>query len=151
MQAPELGHDLLFSAPLAVLIERAHHGIQHVLVAKRLWEEVDGSSLHRFHRHRNVAMAGHEDDRNVNARLGQDVLKLKAVYAWQPDIEHKTTGSIRKLALKKCRGRAEYFDMKVHRLKQVGQSRPHGFVIVNDENDLFGVLFHDQSPSPINR
>jgi len=45
-------------------IERAHHGIQHVLVAERAWgQEVDGSSPHRFHRHRNVAMSSHEDDR----------------------------------------------------------------------------------------
>jgi hypothetical protein len=87
----------------------------------------------------------------MNARLGQDVLKLQTVYARQPDVEHKTTGNIRKLALEKCCGRAEYFDPKVHRSKQVGQRHPHRFVIVNDENDLFGILFHNKPPGLINK
>ncbi len=51
------------SRPIAV-----DNGVQHVLVAKRLGQEVDRSGLHGPHRHRDVAVAGHEDDRDVDIR-----------------------------------------------------------------------------------
>ena len=47
------------------------HGVEHVLVAERLGQEVDGAGLHGAHRHRDVAVAGHEDDRDVGVGLRQ--------------------------------------------------------------------------------
>jgi hypothetical protein len=41
--------------------------------------------------------------------------------------------------------------MKAHGLKQVRQRRPHRFVIVNDENDLFGIALHSQPSGLINK
>src|ERR1700721_2010248 len=57
-------------APLSIPLDRRHYGIEHVLIAKWLSQEIDCSSLHDPNGHRNVAMAGHEDNWNVNYRFG---------------------------------------------------------------------------------
>jgi hypothetical protein len=54
---------------LAIPFNRRHHRIQHILVAKRLGQEIDRPALQGPDGHRNVALACHEDDRNVNVRL----------------------------------------------------------------------------------
>src|SRR3977135_1661327 len=51
-------------------------GIQHVLVPKRFDQEIDSSSLHGPDGRRNIAMAGHENDWDVNIRLGELDLKV---------------------------------------------------------------------------
>src|SRR5882762_637288 len=84
--------------------------MEHLLMAERLGQEVDCSGLHRLDRHRNIAMTRHEDDRDVDTRLGQFDLKVEAAHSWQSDIEHQTTGDIRKAALQKFRGRPEHLD-----------------------------------------
>ena len=64
-------HDYLVRlAPLSIPVDRRHYGIEHVLITKRLGQEIDRSSLHGPDGHRNVAMAGHEDNWNVNFRFG---------------------------------------------------------------------------------
>jgi|GraSoi_2013_20cm_1033751.scaffolds.fasta_scaffold45452_1 hypothetical protein len=42
---------------------RRRHRVDHVLIAKRLWQEVDRTGLHSPHRHRDVAMSGRRHDR----------------------------------------------------------------------------------------
>ena len=41
------------------------HRVEQFLVVERLGEEIDGAGLHRPHGHRDVAVAGDEDDRDV--------------------------------------------------------------------------------------
>src|SRR3984957_11165623 len=57
-------------APLSIPLDRRHYGIEHVLITKRLGQEIDRSSLHSPDGHRNVAVARHEDNWNVNFRFG---------------------------------------------------------------------------------
>src|SRR5262245_49788342 len=68
-----------------VVPEGCSYGIQHVLIAKRLGQEVDGTRLHGAHRHRYVAMPGHEDDRDADIGLLELGLEIQPAYAWQPD------------------------------------------------------------------
>src|ERR1700737_3404023 len=86
--------DLADFAPLPVPFNRRHHRIQHVLIAKRLGQEIDSSALHGPDGHRNIAMAGHEDDWNVNVRLGQLALKIQAVFSGQPDANPTPAGDL---------------------------------------------------------
>src|ERR1700733_8999294 len=62
--------DLVGLASLTIPLDRRHHSVQHLLVAKWFSQEIDRSALHGPDGHRNVAMAGHKDDRNMNVRLG---------------------------------------------------------------------------------
>ncbi|EEF25473.1 conserved hypothetical protein, partial [Ricinus communis] len=79
--------------PPGIGIERGGHGVEHVLVAKGLGEEVDGAGLHGAHGHRDVAMAGHEDDRHVRpACLAQGLLECEAALAAQAHVEHQARG-----------------------------------------------------------
>ena len=69
--------------------------IQQVLIAERFREELDRSSLYCLDGHRDVAISGYKDNRNVNVRRRQLTLKIEPASAGQPDIEHKASGSFR--------------------------------------------------------
>ena len=62
---------LLRCPACTITLDGERHRIQHVLIAKRLCQEVDGAGLHRAHRHRNVAVAGHEYDWKMDSRLDE--------------------------------------------------------------------------------
>ncbi len=65
------------------------HRVEHLLLAERFGQEIDGARLHRLHGHRDITVASHEDDRDVDGCLGQLDLKVEPTRAWQPDIEHQ--------------------------------------------------------------
>src|SRR5215831_14597799 len=56
---PKIRELPLGRSPSTVAPERGHHGIEHVLIAERLDQEIHGSSLHGPDRHWNVAVGGH--------------------------------------------------------------------------------------------
>jgi hypothetical protein len=91
--------DLVGFAPFSIPFDRRHHSVQHVLVAKRFGQEIDRSALHGPDGHRNVAMASHEDDWNVNVRLGKFGLKVQPAQSGQPDVKDQAAGDVWKLAL----------------------------------------------------
>ena len=70
----------------AALLERAAHDFDEILGRKRLLDEVVGAVLHRLHGHRDVAVAGDQDD----GQFGVDGLHLAqeghAVHARQADV-----------------------------------------------------------------
>jgi len=71
---------------LAIAFYRQRDGIQQVLVAEGLGEKLHGPSLHRLHRHRDVA--GDEDDREVHLGCGQLALEVESAESRQPHVEH---------------------------------------------------------------
>jgi hypothetical protein len=73
--------NLVCVAPLSISLNRRHHSVQHLLVAKWLGQEIDRSALHGPDAHPDIAMAGHEDNRNVNIRLRQRGLKSRPLKA----------------------------------------------------------------------
>ena len=75
--------------------------IQQVLVAKGLLDEVDGAFLHRFDRHRYVAVTGDKYDRQRAAQLIEFFLQLESAEARHPDVEHEATGTVAVVARKK--------------------------------------------------
>jgi FixJ family two-component response regulator len=50
---------------------------QHILVAKGLAQEIDRSCFHGLHAHRDIAVTGHENARDVNIGLRQLGLKVR--------------------------------------------------------------------------
>src|SRR3981081_3192569 len=124
-QGLHVRHRLLDFAPPAIPFNRGHHGIQHVLIAKRFGQEIDRAALHGPDGHRNIAMAGHKDDWNMNIRLGYVVLKVEAAQSWQSDVEHQAAGNIRELALQHFRRRTEHLNRQSHRLKEISERPAH--------------------------
>ena len=62
------------------------------------------TSIHRLHRHRNIAVTGNKDDRNLDLRIGQFVLELEPAGAGQPDIQNEAARFLGHLVLEELAG-----------------------------------------------
>jgi hypothetical protein len=65
----EQSHGFFLLAPGAMPLEAQLDRVEQVLVAQRLGHELDGTALHRLDRHRDIAVAGDEDDRQAKPGL----------------------------------------------------------------------------------
>src|SRR6266481_2353597 len=92
---PQRGDCLFVLEPRAISREAQLDRVQQVLIAEGLGQELDRSSLYRLDGHRDVAVSGDEDDRNVNVCRQELSLKIKTTSTRQPDIEHKASGAFR--------------------------------------------------------
>ena len=63
--------------------------VEQILVVKRFRDEVNRAGLHRAHAHRNIAMAGDENDWNPTVYRCHFPLKLHPAQARQTDIQHE--------------------------------------------------------------
>jgi hypothetical protein len=87
--------------PCTVARKTELNGVEEILIAERLGQELDGTSLHRLHGHWDVAMPGDEDDRNLPLCCGELALKIEAALAKHSDVEHQAGGAIRRSDLRK--------------------------------------------------
>ena len=69
--AAQLGPLRAVRAHRPVALDRAADGVEEVLLAERLRQELHGAGLHGLDRHGDVAMPGEEDDWQCRVRLGQ--------------------------------------------------------------------------------
>ena len=58
--------------------QRALHPLHQGSIAKGLFDEVEGAVLQRVHRHRDVAMAGQKDHRQIEPAFDQRGVQLQA-------------------------------------------------------------------------
>src|SRR3974390_3606068 len=63
--------------PRTIAREAGLDGVEQVLLAERFGEELDGPSLHRLHRHRDVAVRRNEDDRQFPVRRRKGALQIE--------------------------------------------------------------------------
>src|SRR6202451_465802 len=75
---------------LTVAGNRFLNGVQQILTANRLRQELIRTFFHGAHRHRDVAMTGNEDNRNLNIGRAQLELKIEAAQPRHPYVENKT-------------------------------------------------------------
>ena len=75
-------------------LQRLVHALQQVVFAERFAQEVERAAAHRFHRHRNVAVAGDEDDRERGVALVQRLLQFQAGHVRHPHVEHETAAHL---------------------------------------------------------
>src|SRR6476660_6964869 len=59
---PEDRQSLFILPPGTIASEADLNGVNEVLITERLRQELDGATLHRLHRHRDVAVSCDEDD-----------------------------------------------------------------------------------------
>lgn len=98
---PERAQCLLILAAFTVLSESKIDRVQKILISERLGEKLDGARLHRLHAHRDVAMSGHEDDRESDARHGESSLKIQSTTTRQSRIEDNTSSAISRFGAEK--------------------------------------------------
>ena len=76
-------------AQLAVLGDGALDAVEQVLLAEWFLQEIEGAMLHGFDGHGDVAVPGHEDDRDDGATQIQLLLKLEPAHAGHADVENQ--------------------------------------------------------------
>src|SRR5262249_58809058 len=74
-------------APDAIAIDPCLHGIEQLLLAQGLGQELDGSRFHRPYGHRYVAVPADEYERKLNSRFRQNSLEFQTVLTRQSDVE----------------------------------------------------------------
>ena len=86
-----------------ILRKRKIDRIEKVLLAKWLGQELNGASLHRLHRHRDIAVSGNKNDRELDIGCSQLALKFQTARPRQPYIKHKTSRPFGTFGPKKVR------------------------------------------------
>ena len=129
-----------------VTLQGVLHGVEQVLVAEGLGEELHRPGLHGPHRHRDVAIARDEDNRQVNLGGGQLTLEVQAAQAGQTHVEHQAAGCVRARTGQKLPGGAEGLDAEPDRPEEVGEGMPERGIIIDDKDH--GVWLRHNPPSP---
>jgi hypothetical protein len=98
LQIPD---DLFVGAAFPVALQGGGDGVEEILIAERLGQELNIAALHRLHRHGNISIARDEDDWDLPVRRSQFALKIKAALPRQSDVEHQASWTVRPVGLKK--------------------------------------------------
>src|SRR5438067_9063601 len=99
---PQFGEAYLVGAADAVLFKRDTDRIEQILVAERLGQKLDGARLHRRHRHRDVAIAGDEDDRQRRVRGGNIPLHSPTAATRKTYLQHNAARTVRTSTMQEC-------------------------------------------------
>jgi hypothetical protein len=110
---------------VAILSECADHGIEHVLLAKRLGQKIDRAGFHRLHRHGDVAVCRREVER-------------KSALSLQPYVQHHARGSVGQREHKERLRRVERLHVEAHGAQQAAERVAHRFVVVDDADESAG-------------
>src|SRR6202171_2544806 len=80
---------------------------KQILLPERLCQEFDRATLHRLHRHWNVAMSGDEDDRQPSFGACQFALQFESALAGKPHVKHQASRSFTPIHIEKFAHRNE--------------------------------------------
>src|SRR5712675_732386 len=114
---------------------------KQILLSEWLCQEFNCATLHRLHRHWNVAMSGDEDDRQSSFGACQFALQFEAALAGKPHVKHQASGSFWQIGRAKFAHRPEQADPKARRSKQLAQGVQHSRIIVDDHHS-WRLLYH---------
>src|SRR5271157_876505 len=130
---PQPGQSFFVLQPSAVARKAELDGVQQILVAEGLGQELDRATLHRLDGHRDVAVPGDEDDRELDVRGGEFSLKVEAASPRQPDIEHQAGGSVRPSGLEEFIYRSEQLRLQPDGSEQAADRLPDCGIVVDDD------------------
>ena len=115
-------------------------GVEKFLITERLCEKLYGTALHRLHGHRNVAVRGDEDDRNLLVRSSKVALKLKTALPRHSNVEHQTARAIRRFGTQKIRNRRKLLGVQTDRPQQTHNRVAKLGIVINDKDAGAGVM-----------
>ena len=105
--------------PRAVALDAQLHGVEQILIAKRLGQELDRAGLHRAHASSGMSpwpvmkMIG-----NLDVGLGELALKVEAAQARQADVEHEAARHVGRSASRKSAADPNVRTSKPYRAQQ---------------------------------
>jgi hypothetical protein len=108
--------------------------IEQVLIAERLRQKLDRSSLHGLNRHGNVAVPGDEDNRQMNVRGRKLSLEIKPTSPGQSYVEHEAGRSVRAPGLQKFRHRRQRFHLQTDRSQQAAKRLSDRRIVIDDDD-----------------
>src|SRR5260370_17301283 len=85
---PERAQGLFILAPSTIASEAQLDRVDQVLITERLGQELNGTALHRLHRHRDVTVPRYEDDRDLHIPTPHLPLKLPTPPPRPPTPQH---------------------------------------------------------------
>ncbi len=112
----------------------AAQNAEQFIVIEWFGQELHRAGLHRLHRHRNRAVAGHEYHRPRQAALVQRCLQLQACGFGQADVEQQARRATGDVGLEQFFGGLENSVFDVFGAQQAAQCAAHAGLIVNDEH-----------------
>src|SRR6202521_1253317 len=145
---PEGGHSFLFLPSSAITREAEPNGVEELLITERLRKELNGTALHRLHRHRDVAVPCDEDDWEFPVRRGELALKIKTALPRQPDVEDQAGGAIRRIGLEKVGNGRKEVSIQAERSQQTPNRCAKVRIVINDQDS--GVCVGHRSYSRLN-
>src|SRR5262245_6313254 len=100
--------------PRGIYRNACNHSAKQRLIPHWLGEKVHGAGLHRLDGHRNVGVAGQEDDWLEIAFLGQMMLQIKTARSWHANIKDNATGAVQYISVQKfaSRGKADRLETR---------------------------------------
>jgi hypothetical protein len=96
---PELIKGLSAFSAGAIARKTVLDGVQKVLIAERLRQELDGARLHRLHGHRNIAVRRDEDDRELPIGRTNLALELDAASSRHSHVDDQADRALGQLSL----------------------------------------------------
>ncbi len=84
--------------------------------------------------HRDVAVSGDEDDRNVNVRRRELSLKIETTSARQPDIEHEAGRSVRAPFVQEFGNRSQGLGLRADGSDQAAERLADPRVVIDDDD-----------------
>ena len=147
MAIADVGRGAFGRAPLPVAFDRRRDRVDHVLVAERLRQEVDGAGLHGADRHRNVAVAGHQDDGKMNAEPVAPRLKIEPADAGQANVENDAARPVMRAGIEKFLNRRVGAGFKADRRQQQAECVAQRDIVVDDMDDDLLILLGFSSTS----
>jgi len=116
--------------------------IHQLFFSYRFGQEMNGAGLQSMHRHRNIAMAGKENDGQRNTGVVHFALQVQSAHSRHVNVEDHTPLGFHRFNGEKFQRRPECLHGQAYRFNQRRQPFPNRYIVVDQENDLADLVLH---------
>jgi|SRR3954454_9640466 len=120
---------------LSIALDGKYYGIEHVLIAKRLGQKVNGAALHSTNRHRYIAVSGYYYNGQAYTLFHQLSLEVEPVHIGQPDIDYDAAWHVGEPRIQKIASRCIRLRVEPYGIEQALQCTTHRRIIVDNMYD----------------
>ena len=120
--------------------------VQQLLLAVRLFYEIDGARLQCSYGHAYIAMPGDEDDRDIQATCAQSFLESEATHSCHSYIENQASRFPWRIGFHECLCRLVGFGIQPDGFHQLQYGVPHRLVVVDNVHGFLVDFIHAVMP-----